>query len=97
MLANLVSNETNVKLVVAKVQLGEADAGIVYGSDATAAAELLTIPFPAAVNITAQYPIAVLINSPQPDLAAEFIAFVFSADGQAILKRWGFLPTVSQP
>jgi molybdate transport system substrate-binding protein len=96
-LANLVSNETNVKQVVAKVQLGEADAGIVYGSDAIATAELLTIPFPAADNITAQYPIAVLINSPQPDLAAEFIAFVFSADGQAILKRWGFLPTVSQP
>jgi len=91
-LANLVSNETNVKQVAAKVQLGEADAGIVYVSDAVAAPELKTIEFPAADNVIAKYPIAALRNAPQSDLAADFIAFVLSPDGQAILKKWGFIP-----
>jgi molybdate transport system substrate-binding protein len=91
-LANLVSNETNVRQVVAKVQLGEADAGMVYVSDAVAAPDLLTIEIPAAVNVIAQYPIAVLTNAPQPGLAAEFIAAVISAEGQATLERWGFVP-----
>jgi molybdate transport system substrate-binding protein len=91
-LANVVSNETNVKQVVAKVQLGEADAGIVYVSDAVASLELKTIEFPAADNVIAKYPIAVLTNSPQSDLAISFIAYVLSSDGQAILKKWGFIP-----
>jgi molybdate transport system substrate-binding protein len=88
----VVSNETNVKQVVAKVQLGEADAGIVYVSDAIAAPELKTIEFPTADNVIAKYPIAVLTSAPQPDLAASFIACVLSSDGQAILKKWGFIP-----
>ena len=91
-LANVVSNETNVKQVVAKVQLGEADAGIVYVSDAVAAPELKTIEFPTTDNVIAKYPIAALTSAPQPDLAADFIAFVLSPDGQAILKKWGFIP-----
>ncbi len=91
-LANLVSNETDVKQAVTKVQLGEADAGIVYVSDSVAAPDLKTIQFPAADNVIAQYPIAVLKFSSQPDLAAFFIAFVLSPDGQAILKKWGFIP-----
>jgi molybdate transport system substrate-binding protein len=91
-LANLVSNETNVRQVVAKVQLGEADAGIVYVSDAVAAPELKTIEFPTTDNVIAKYPIAALKSAPQPDLAADFIAFVLSPDGQAILKEWGFIP-----
>ncbi len=94
MLANVVSNETNVKQVMAKVQLGEADAGIVYVSDAVAAPELKTIEFPAADNVIAKYPIAALKSAPQPDLAADFIAYVLSSDGQAILKKWGFIPVV---
>jgi molybdate transport system substrate-binding protein len=91
-LANLVSNETNVKQVLAKVQLGEADAGIVYVSDAVAAPELKTIEIPAALNVIAKYPLAVLSNAPQPDLAAKFIDYVLSSDGQAILQKWGFVP-----
>ena len=91
-LANVVSNETDVKQVVAKVQLGEADAGIVYVSDAVAAPDLKTIEIPTADNVIAKYPIAVLNNAQQPDLAAEFIAYVLSADGQATLKKWGFVP-----
>ncbi len=91
-LANVVSNEDNVKQVVAKIQLGEADAGIVYISDAIAAPELKTIEIPADYNIIAQYPIAVLTNAPQADLAAEFIGYVLSPEGQAILQKWGFTP-----
>jgi molybdate transport system substrate-binding protein len=91
-LANVVSNEDNVKQVVAKVQLGEADAGIVYISDAVAAPELKTIEIPADYNVIAKYPMAALTSAPQPDLAAEFITYVLSADGQTTLKKWGFTP-----
>ena len=89
-LMNVVSNEDNVKQVVTKVQLGEADAGIVYISDAYAAPELKSVPIPAKYNVSAQYPIAALIITSQPDLAAEFIAYVLSEDGQAIMRKWGF-------
>jgi molybdate transport system substrate-binding protein len=91
-LANVVSNEDNVKQVVAKVQLGEADAGIVYTSDAVAAADLKTIEIPANMNVIAAYPIAPLAKSNHSDLARAFIAYVLSADGQAILQKWGFSP-----
>ena len=91
-LANVVSNETDVKQVVAKVQLGEADAGIVYVSDAIAAPTLKTIEIPTALNVVAKYPIAPLVKSANPDLAAQFITYVLSADGQATLKKWGFTP-----
>jgi molybdate transport system substrate-binding protein len=91
-LANVVSNETDVKQVVAKVQLGEADAGIVYVSDAVAAPEMKTIEIPAANNVVAKYPIAALTKAPQPDLAATFVAYVLSSEGQTVLKKWGFAP-----
>jgi molybdate transport system substrate-binding protein len=91
-LANVASNETDVKQVVAKVQLGEADAGIVYVSDAIAASTLRTIEIPDTLNVVAKYPIAPLIKSANADLAAQFITYVLSADGQATLKKWGFTP-----
>jgi molybdate transport system substrate-binding protein len=91
-LANVVSNENDVKQVVAKVQLGEADAGIVYASDSIAAPDLKTIEIPANYNVIAKYPIAVLNNAPQSGLATDFITYILSSDGQAILKKWGFIP-----
>jgi len=91
-LANVVSNETDVKQVVAKVQLGEADAGIVYVTDAIAAPTLKTIVIPTKFNVIAKYPIAALVHATQPDLAAAFVAYVLSADGQATMKKWGFTP-----
>lgn len=90
-LANVVSNEEDVKQVVAKVQLGEADAGLVYSSDAVAAPELPTIEIPDNLNVIAKYPIAPLVNAPEPELAAQFVAFVLSPDGQDILRKWGFV------
>jgi len=89
-LANLASSEDNVRQVVVKVQLGEADAGFAYASDALAAPELQTIPLPAEYNVVAAYPIAVLTSAPHPDLAAEFVEYVLSAEGQAALTKWGF-------
>lgn len=91
-LANVVSNEDNVKQVVAKIQLGEADAGIVYTSDAVAAPELKTIEIPAELNVIAKYPIAKLTQSTNSDLADAFIAYVLSPEGQAVLQKWGFAP-----
>ena len=91
-LANIVSNEDNVKQVVAKVQLGEADAGIVYTSDAVAAPELQTIEIPAQLNVIANYPIAPLTQSAHADLATAFINYVLSPEGQAVLQKWGFAP-----
>lgn len=92
LLANVVSNEDNVKQVVAKIQLGEADAGIVYVSDVVAAPELKSIEIPTELNVIAEYPIAPLGNSEHTDLAARFIEYVLSAEGQAVLAKWGFVP-----
>ncbi|RIK31810.1 MAG: molybdate ABC transporter substrate-binding protein [Anaerolineae bacterium] len=89
-LANVVSNEDNVKQVVAKVQLGEADAGIVYTSDAVAAPELQTIEIPTDLNVIAKYPIAPLAESANAELAQAFVDYVLSDEGQAILQKWGF-------
>ncbi len=91
-LANVVSNEASAELVVARIQLGEAEAGIVYASDAVGAPELKTIGIPAEDNVIAKYPIAVLNKAPQPDLAADFVTYVLSSGGQSILKSWGFTP-----
>lgn len=91
-LKNVVSYESDVKQVVAKIQLGEADAGIVYSSDTVAAPDLQKIEIPAENNVIAKYPLAVLSQAKSPELAQAFIAYVLSAEGQAILQKWGFLP-----
>ncbi len=94
-LANVVSNETDVKQVVTKVELGEGDAGIVYASDATATPGLLNIPIPDKFNVVATYPIAVLSDSLEPGLAETFITYVTAPGGQAILAKWGFSPAAT--
>ena len=91
-LANVVSNEDNIRQAVTKVQLGEADVSIVYVSDAIATPELQHIEIPVEVNVLAEYPIAPLIESANPALADQFIAYVLSTEGQSILEKWGFTP-----
>lgn len=93
-LKNVVSYEANVKAVLTKVVLGEADAGIVYGSDVTgtSAAAVQQIAIPAALNVIASYPIGTLQNSANPDSAAAFVAYVLSPAGQATLAEFGFTP-----
>lgn len=96
--ANVVSEEDNVRQVAAKVALGEADAGIVYTSDVTPdmAGQVRQIVIPDAQNVTATYPIAPLADAAHLELAQRFIAFVLSAEGQAILARWGFGPPLGE-
>lgn len=91
-LENVVSNEDNVKQVVSKVQLGEADAGIAYVSDIAALPDLKTIEIPVELNVIAKYPIAPLTGSENAELAQVFVAYVLSAEGQAVLQKWGFAP-----
>jgi molybdate transport system substrate-binding protein len=96
-LANLVSEESNVKQVVAKVQLGEADAGIVYSSDVTGdiAGDVSSIEIPEDLNVIGVYPIAVTTDAANADTAQAFIDFLLSEEGQAILESHGFLPAES--
>ena len=96
-LANVRSEELNVRQVIAKVVLGEADAGFVYASDvATATAEMRTLPIPARANVDARYPIVPLAAAKDDELARRFIAFVQSPAAQEILRRAG-LQTVATP
>jgi molybdate transport system substrate-binding protein len=91
-LANVVSNEDNVKQVVSKVNLGEADAGIVYVSDIIALPDLKTIEIPAELNVIAKYPIALLAASEHAELAQAFVDYMLSSEGQVVLQKWGFAP-----
>lgn len=95
-LANLVSEEPNVRQVAAKIALGEADAGIIYLSDVTPdlAERVIAIPIPEALNTLAVYPIAPVADSAAPEAAQAFIDFVLSEEGQAILAAWNFVPVL---
>jgi molybdate transport system substrate-binding protein len=98
-LRNVVSNEDNVKAVVAKVQLGEADAGVVYVSDVTATVAQLVrrLELPDAANVVASYPIAALRRAPNPAAARAFMDLILSPVGQRVLVRHGFLPAEAAP
>jgi molybdate transport system substrate-binding protein len=93
-LKNIVSYEENVKAVLTKVALGEADAGIVYLSDISGAnAEKVgQIDIPDELNVIASYPIAPIKDSKNPELAQAFIEFVLSQEGQDTLAKYNFIP-----
>ncbi len=87
------SRELDVKAVVSKVQLGEADAGIVYVTDVRAGGdEVEGVGLPEAQNVVAQYPIATVAASQRKEEAGAFIAFVRSPAGQKVFGDFGFLP-----
>ena len=92
-LRNVVSQEENVKAVVAKVQLGEADAGMVYVSDVTPSVRRVVrlILIPDEYNVVAAYPIAVLAGSRRQTDARAFVDFLLSVEGQRLLERHGLL------
>jgi len=93
-LKNVVSYEDNVKAVLTKVSLGEADAGIVYTTDAASAeaGTIQTIAIPDQTNIRASYFIAPMSGSKHPAEAKLFIDYVLSQSGQDILTKYGFIP-----
>jgi molybdate transport system substrate-binding protein len=92
-LANVVSNEEDVKAVITKVMSGEADAGIGYVTDVTpdVADQVMLIPIPDEVNVIATYPIAVVNGTQEADLAQGFVDYVLG-NGQQTLAGYGFLP-----
>jgi len=91
-LDNVVSYEENVRAVLNKVSLGEADAGIVYLSDLVGVEGVSYLEIPDTLNSIAEYPIAALNDSENVAAAAAFIDLVIGAEGQAILAEYGFGP-----
>ena len=89
-MANVVTEETNVRNVLQKVALGEVDAGFVYFSDAQVATDVSVIHIPDGASVAAVYTIAVLDGSRMPGAAADLIDFVMSGPGQEILRKHGF-------
>ncbi len=88
---NVVSLEENVEAVAAKVRLGEADAGFVYGSDAARiGGAVRTIEIPQVGQTRIRYPIAVVRSTRLASLANAFVSFVRSATGRDIVRRFGF-------
>jgi molybdate transport system substrate-binding protein len=98
-LANVVSQEENVKSVVAKVQLGEADAGVVYRSDVTprVAPSVTVLEIPDDANVLASYPIAVLTGSADSLAARAFLALLLGPEGRRVLARHGLTPAETMP
>ncbi len=91
-LARVVSEESNVRLVRAKVELGEADAAIVYRTDAIASEGVRVVPIPAERNVRADYWVALVSASERKALAREWIALARGEQGARVLEEHGFTP-----
>jgi len=89
---NVVSREDNVKALIAKIELSEGDAGIVYATDAKGSSKVTTIDVPAGANVPATYGGVVLKASASVAAATAFLQWFSGAGGQAILAEFGFLP-----
>ncbi len=90
--ANVVSREDTVRAAAAKVELGEADAAIVYATDAAASSNVMSVPVPDAANVRATYLGVVVQGSAHPAAARAFLAWLAGTSGRAILAGLGFLP-----
>lgn len=94
--ANFVSQESNVRDVLSKVQLGQADAGFVYSTDAqTVPGQVAVIKIPAWAQPKVAYAMAVVTKSPNQQAAQAFVNKVLSKSGQATLEKYGFLPVTA--
>ena len=93
-LGNVVSYEENVKAVVTKIMLGEADAGIVYASDISpsVAEHAGVLEIPDSLNVIAEYPIAIARDPSSRTEAEKFLRYVLSDKGSRVLTRFGFIP-----
>jgi len=88
---NVLSREDNVQAIVAKIERGEGDAGIVYQTDALASGSVRTVPIPDEANVQAHYAGVVITTSAHPEAARAFLHWLTGRDGQAILAEFGFL------
>jgi len=85
------SNEPDVRALLTKIEAGELDAGIVYVTDIASAAQTVEgIEIPEEHNVSAEYPISVLLNAANKQAADAFVALVLSDQGQGILREFGF-------
>ncbi|MDD5186881.1 MAG: molybdate ABC transporter substrate-binding protein [Methanoregula sp.] len=93
-LNNVISEEPAVTGLVARLCLGEADAGIAYASDVSEGDRVLitTLPVPDQYNVIAIYPLGIVRESAVQDRATAFAQFITSPGGDAILSRYGFTP-----
>ena len=93
-LSNVVSRESDVRVAVNRVALGDADATFGYASDVTPDIKdkVRVVEIPRKLNVTATYPIAVLKESPNKKLARKWVDLVMSKEGQRVLAKWGFEP-----
>ncbi len=89
---NIASKEDNVGQVVAKIELGEGDAGIVYVTDAKSSTKVMPIDVPPTADVPATYDGVVVKASQDPAAAKAFLDWLAGPDGQAILSSFGFLP-----
>jgi molybdate transport system substrate-binding protein len=98
-LANIISQETNVNYVVTKIVLGEADVGFAYVSDVTEdlSSRVDKIEIPDEYNVIAEYPIGISSESKYPIESNKFINLVMSDEGTSILKRYGFSSVENMP
>lgn len=85
------TNEPDVRSLLTKIEAGELDGGITYVTDVISSeGSVEGIIIPDGVNVVADYPIAVLVGAPSPEIADEFVGFLLSAEGQRILSEFGF-------
>jgi molybdate transport system substrate-binding protein len=93
LLAQVVSEEEDVKGVLSKVALAEADAGFVYATDARAAGDdVRAIDLPDLIQVRVEYPIAVVRGAANAEEARAFVSRLFSAEGRRLLREAGFGP-----
>jgi molybdate transport system substrate-binding protein len=90
-LGRVVSQESNVRLVRAKVEFGEADAAIVYRTDSISSKSVRSIPIPPRCNVRIDYTIGLLRGTPNRSQALKWISFVSSDTGRDVLASHGFL------
>lgn len=88
--ARIVSQESSARMLSAKVALGEADAAIVYRSDARATRGVRSVTVPDGLNVRAQYVLGEVATGASPAWARRFVAFVLAEEGQSTLQRFGF-------
>ena len=90
-MSRVVSEESNVRLARAKVELGEADAAIVYRTDAGSSDRVRVVEIPRELNVIANYPIGVVPAGGARDAADAWVRLVGSAEGRSVLERHGFI------
>jgi molybdate transport system substrate-binding protein len=96
--ARVVSEEANVRLVLAKVELGEADAAIVYRTDALASGKVRAISVPPDLDVPTEITVGIVERTSQREAARHWLELLGAPSGRAVLERHGFtIPAATEP